>query len=221
MVAVDTDGSGDTDSGVMSFANAGLWFLDGDNDVWTQLHPLSPTHLAAGNLDGTGGDEVIADFAGFGLWVYTGGGWSQLHPFDVSTMITADLDNNGKQDLIVTFPHLGVWAYMNRTTWVQIHALDAQRTVSADLDGNGVKDLIIDFGPGVGVWARKNNNPSAWEQLHGSTVESLAGGDLDGDGLDEVIADFGAAGVWDFQEGRGWTFLNGVNPKSIATGRLR
>jgi DNA-binding beta-propeller fold protein YncE len=219
MVGIDSNGDGEVDSGVFSFAGAGLWLFDGDTGEWSLRHPVNPIHLASGNLDGAGGDELILDFAGYGLWIYSAGTWSPLHPRDVSTMMTADLDANGKKDLIVTFPGSGVWAYMNGTTWVAIHSLDAQRTASADLDGNGVSDLIIDFGPGVGLWARKNG--TTWEQLHGSTTENIVGGDLDGDGLDEVIADFGAAGVWSFQEGRGWTAVHGGNPKSIATGRLR
>jgi hypothetical protein len=58
-------------------------------------------------------------------------------------------------------------------------------------------------------------------QLHGSTSENIVGGDLDGDGFDEVTADFGALGVWSYQEGRGWTQGHSLNPKAIATGRLR
>ncbi len=73
----------------------------------------------AANLDGVGGDELIMDFPGYGLWISDGAGsWTNPHPFDVSTMTTADIDGNGKQDLIVNFPGLGVWAYMNRTAWV-------------------------------------------------------------------------------------------------------
>ena len=90
---------------------------------------------------------------------------------------------------------------------------------SADLDGNGVSDLVMDFGPGVGLWARENG--TTWEQLHGGTTENIVGGDLDGDGLDEVIADFGAGGVWNYQDGRGWTPVHSLNPKSIVTGRMR
>jgi sugar lactone lactonase YvrE len=217
---LDTNADGEVDTGVFSFAGAGVWLFDAeDTGDWIQLHPVNPTHLASGNLDGAGGDELIADFKGFGLWIYSAGGWSQLHPLDVSTMMTADLDNNGKQDLVVTFPGFGVWAYMNRTSWVQIHGLGAQRLASADLDGNGVKDLIIDFGQGVGLWARKNG--TTWQQLHGSTTESIVGGDLDGDGLEELIADFGAAGVYSWEDGSGWSFVHSVNPKAIVTGRLR
>ena len=219
MVGIDSNNDGEVDGGVFSFPGAGLWFFDGDSGVWSQLHGTNPVHMASGNLDGAGADEVIADFAGFGLWVNSGAGWSQLHGTDVSTMNTADLDANGKQDLIVTFPGFGVWAYMNRTSWVQIDTHDAQRVASADLDGNGVRDLIIDFGPGIGLWARKNG--TTWELLHSSTPESIVGGDLDGDGLDEVIADFGNAGLWSFEEGGGWSFVHSANAKAIVTGRLR
>jgi len=219
MAGIDSDGDVDMDSVAFSFAGAGLWLFNRDANAWSQLHRMNPIHLAACNLDGADGDELIADFAGYGLWIYSAGAWSQLHGLDVSTMMTADLDGNGKEDLIATFPGFGVWAYMNRTSWVQIHGLPAQRTATADLDGNGVTDLIIDFGQGVGVWARMNG--TTWEQLHGLTTESIVGGDLDGDGLEEVIADFGAAGVWSFQEDRGWEFVHGLNPKSVVTGRLR
>jgi sugar lactone lactonase YvrE len=219
MAGVDSDSDGEVDSGAFSFAGLGLWLFNGDTGSWTQLNALNPRLLASGNLDGVAGDEVIADFVGYGLWIYSAGAWSFLHPYDVSTMTTADLDGNGKQDLIVTFPHVGVWAYMNRTTWVQIHTLDAQRVGSADLDGNGVKDLLIDFGAGIGLWARKNG--TTWVLLNGSSTENIVSGDLDGDGLDEVIGDFGGLGVWNYQEGRGWTAVHGFDPKSIATGRLR
>jgi len=219
MAGLDTDGNGDTDSGVFSFAGLGLWFFDGDHGTWSQLHGANPIHLASGNLDGVGGDELIADFAGYGLWVYSAGAWSQLHGSSVSTMMTADLDGNGKQDLIADFAGYGVWAYMNRTTWERVHPYAAQRLASADLDGNGVTDLVVDFGASVGLWARKNG--TTWVPLHYLTTESIVGGDLDGDGLDEVIADFGAAGVWSYQEGRGWAAVHSFNPKSIVTGRLR
>jgi hypothetical protein len=219
MAGLDTDADGETDSGVFSFAGAGLWLYDGDQNAWSQLHAANPIHLASGNLDGVGGDEFIADFAGYGLWVYSAGAWSHLHGSSVSTMTTVDIDGNGKQDLIANFPGYGVWAYMNGTSWGSVHSFNAERIASADLDGNGVSDLIIDFGSTYGLWARKNG--TTWAQLHYLTTESIAGGDLDGDGLDEVSADFGGAGVWSFQEGRGWTQLHTFNPKSIATGRLR
>jgi hypothetical protein len=219
MAGIDTDSDGETDSGAFSFAGLGLWFFDGDHGDWSQLHSATPLHLASGNLDGVEGDELIADFAGYGLWVYSAGAWSQLHGLSVTSMMTADLDANGKQDLIANFPGFGVWGYMNGTTWTRIHRFEAARITSADLDGNGASDLIVDFGAAIGLWARTNG--TTWEQLHYLTTDNIVGGDLDGNGLDEAIADFGGAGVWSCEQGRGWASVHSFNPKSIATGRLR
>ena len=96
--------------------------MTGTNDEWSQLHPFNASHLAAADLDGDGGEEVIVDFPGYGLWVLYGNGtWSQLHPFDVTSMVIADLDGNGRNDLVMNFPGFGVWGYLNGTTWSQVH----------------------------------------------------------------------------------------------------
>jgi hypothetical protein len=47
MVGVDTHGNGDVDSGACVFQGQGVWFYDGDNDVWTQLHGFDASLLAA------------------------------------------------------------------------------------------------------------------------------------------------------------------------------
>jgi len=140
------------------------------------------------------------------------------------SLYVADTKNNSirttaplRKGLMVDFgPSYGIWL-LRGTTWRQVHSLSAKSMIAIS---DGSQDgMIIDFGPGVGLWARKNG--TTWVLLHSSTVESMAGGDLDGDGRDEVIADFGAAGVWSWQEGSGWAFVNAVNAKSIVTGRLR
>ena len=70
---------------MFDFPGQGVWVYDGDDDEWFQLHPFNASHLAAADLNGDGGEEVIVDFPGYGLWVLYGNGtWSQLHPFDVS-----------------------------------------------------------------------------------------------------------------------------------------
>jgi hypothetical protein len=223
MVGIDSDGDGETDSAVFSFAGQGLWSFNRDTKNWTQLHATNPLHLASANLDAVGGDELIADFAGYGLWVYSAGAWSQVHPFDVSTMTTGDLYGSGRQDLIVNFPGFGVWAYRNRTTWESIHPLDAQRIATADFTRTS-SDPIIDFGPSFGVWWRHIGPPKIyglfWTQISESTTENMVTVDLDGDGLDEIIVDFGHAGVWSF-DSHVWTIVDATNPKSIVTGRLR
>ena len=40
MVGVDFDGDGEVESGVFDFPGQGLWLYDGDDDEWSQLHPV-------------------------------------------------------------------------------------------------------------------------------------------------------------------------------------
>ena len=219
MAGLDLEGDGEVETGVFSFPGQGLWLFDGDHGTWSKLHAQNPSHLVAANIDGLGGDELILDFPGYGLWMYANGSWTSLHPSDVTLMTAADLDGNGKKDVIFSFPGFGVWAYMNGTTWTFIHPLAAKRLTGADLDGNGVPELIVDFGTGLGVWVRRT--ASTWNQLHSLSPENITSGDLDGDGHDEMLADFGAAGIWSYQDGPGWTFVHSGNPTNMATGRLR
>jgi sugar lactone lactonase YvrE len=219
MVGIDRDGDAQVEAGVFDFTGYGLWLYDGDQNQWSPLHALSSSHLAAADLDGVAGEELIVDFPGYGLWVYNGAGWSSLHPSDVSSIVTADLDGNGRRDLVLDFPGFGVWGYMNGTTWMFIHPLEAKRMADADLDGNGVSDLAVDFGAGLGVWILRNG--TTWAFLHASTTENVVSGDLDGNGRDEVIVDFGAAGLWSYEDGRGWEFVHATSPGAMATGRLR
>ena len=53
---------------LVDFAGAGLWVYM-NNSTWRQLHTVSPTRLATGDLDGNEKDEVILGFAGVGVWV--------------------------------------------------------------------------------------------------------------------------------------------------------
>jgi sugar lactone lactonase YvrE len=221
MVGIDSNGDGETDSVVFSFAGQGLWLFNRDTNDWAQLHTANPLHLTAANLDGVGGDELIMDFAGYGLWVYSAGVWSQLHALTVSTMTTADMDGNGQQDLIVNFPGYGVWEYANGTTWSLIHPFDAQRIAGGHYTGSFFSELIIDFGPGIGLWHRFQIGAfESWDQISALTTENIVASDLDSDGVDELIADFGAAGMWLYQRNQ-WTYVHGLNPNSMAMGRVR
>jgi hypothetical protein len=224
MIALDSDGDGEDDFGVFDFANYGLYLFNGDTAEFTQIHPSNVSQMAVANLDGLGGDELIVDFPGYGLYVWSGGSWSRLHPFDVTALVTADLDGNGQPDLVVDFPGYGVWRYMNNSVWSLVHPYEATRLVAANLDGNGVSDLIVQFSPAsplasLPVWIWRN--ATGWEYLHNAPPEGITAGDLDSDGLDEVIIDFGGAGVYSYEDGTGWTLVHPTNPKSIVTAQAR
>jgi hypothetical protein len=218
IVGVDLDGDAEQEAGVADFTGYGLYMIDGETGEWTPLHGSSTSHLLAANLDGAGGDEVIADFQGYGLWAWSAGAWSRLHSFDVSSMIAADLNGDGNDDLVVNFPGYGVWAYVNGL-WSPIHPSAATSLAAADLDGNGVSELIVNFSGGLGVWVRRN--ATTWNLLHTATPESIVSGDLDTNGLDEVIMSFGASGIWSYEDGRGWEQVHSIGSGVMTTGRLR
>ena len=76
-----------------------------NNSSWFQLHVLSPTIMATGDLDGNGQDEVILDFPGLGVWVrYNNAAWVQLHKLDATGVTVGDIDGNGRDDVILSFP---------------------------------------------------------------------------------------------------------------------
>jgi hypothetical protein len=218
MAGIDRDGDGDTETVVFDFTGYGLWLWDGDRNEWTLLHSANSLHLAVGNFDGDGGEELIVDFSGYGLWEYSSAGsWSEVHPHDATSMAVADLDGNGEQDVFATLP-FGLMAYMNNTNWAPLHD-GVKRMVGADLDGNGRSALVADFGPGIGVWVLRF--VGGWRPLHHLTTENMVSGDLDGNGKDEVVIDFGAAGVWSFEDGRGWEPIHSVSPGAMVVGRFR
>ena len=81
-------------------------------------------HLAAGDLDGRGSDDLVIDFGPpYGLWIlYNDATWAPLHPFSVDGIVTADLDGLGRDEIVVNFgPPYGLWAYSTLTGWRQLH----------------------------------------------------------------------------------------------------
>ena len=93
--------------------------------------------------------------------------------------------------------------------------LSPEHMVTGDFDGNGVDDLAMDFGPGIGLYLRKNL--TQWVFLHSSTSEGFASGDLDGSGQDEVVVDFGpGSGIYAWQNDTAWSFINNRSERGRA-----
>jgi hypothetical protein len=88
------------------------------------VHPLTPVHIAAGNLDGTGADDLVIDFGpGVGIWpLWNGTTWTFLHELSSEDLVLADVDGNGTDEVIIDFgAAYGVWEYVNGSTWQQLH----------------------------------------------------------------------------------------------------
>ena len=130
------------------------WGASGDGT--TRLAGPGPSdelqRMAAANIDGIDGAELIVDFPGNGLWaLYNLAEWRQIHPLNSSAIVTGDFDGDARDDLIVSFPGQGVWNYANNTTWSQVHWMTPTKLAVGNLDDSGVDDLVMDF-PGYGLW---------------------------------------------------------------------
>jgi LmbE family N-acetylglucosaminyl deacetylase len=201
----------------------GLWLSrnpGGSMPQWSQLHDLSPTHMAMGDVDGTGRADLIVDFPGYGVWIWsTDSGWRPLHPFDVTDIAVGDLDGNGRADVILSFPGAGLYAWMNNTTWVQLSArpVSAMAIGNMDNDSGHRDELIVTF-PGAGVWVWKNN--ATWVQLHPLDATRIRTGDMDGNGKADVLLDFPGYGLWTRMNDATWIPRHALNSSGTTLGNL-
>jgi hypothetical protein len=201
----------------------GLWLSmnpAGSTPQWSKLHDLSPTHMAVGDVDGNGSPDIIADFAGYGVWIWSNNSrWTQLHPLDVADLVVGDLDGNGRVDVMMSFPGYGLYAWMNNTRWVRLHSLTATGMAIGNLDNDaGHRDELIANFSGAGVWVWKNN--SAWAQLHALNAIHIATGDVDGNGMADVVLDFPGRGVWTYMNNATWVQRHSLNSLSTTIGNL-
>jgi hypothetical protein len=201
----------------------GLWLSmnpAGSTPQWSKLHDLSPTHMAIGDVDGNGSADVIADFPGYGVWIWSNNSrWIQLHSLDVADLVVGDLDGNGRADVMMSFPGYGLYAWMNNTRWVRLHSLTATGMAIGNLDNDDFhrNELIVNL-PGAGVWVWKNN--SAWVQLHNLNAIHIATGDFDGNGMADVVLDFPDRGVWTYMNNATWVQRHSLTTLSTTTGNL-
>jgi hypothetical protein len=165
-------------------------------------------------------DDILVDFGTGtgGLWAYLNDStWKQLHALGVGVLATGDIDESGKDDVVVVFPGFGTWVYIDNDHWEQVHAFDAEAAVIGDLNDQLGEDIILDFGPGIGIWVRYDNNNATWTGLHGQSPELMAVGRLDGGGHRDLIVDFGASGLWVWMNNASWVPLHPFSATHITT----
>ena len=201
----------------------GLWLSKnprGATPDWSQLNVQSPTLMATADLDGNDQADLIANFQGYGVWVWSNNtSWSRLHPFDVTDLVVGDLDGNGRPDLVMSFPGYGVWAYMNNTTWVQLHTREAAGMDIGNLDNDsGHRDEVIVNFPGSGVWIWTNN--TTWVQLNAKNASHIRAADMDGNGKIDVALDFPGDGLWTWMNNDTWIQRHTLNTTGMTSGNL-
>jgi hypothetical protein len=165
-------------------------------------------------------NDLIVDFGTGtgGLWAYLNDStWKQLNALGVSILATGDIDESGKDDVVVVFPGLGTWVYIDNDHWEQVHPFDAEAVVIGDLNDQLGEDIILDFGPGIGLWVRYDNDDLTWTNLHAQSPELMAVGRLDGGGHRDLMVDFGASGLWVWMNDANWVSLHPFSATHITT----
>jgi len=198
----------------------GIWAWM-NNASWADIHSLSPMSMVIGDIDGSGQDDLIADFSPSGIWILMNyNNWVFLHGQSANSMTMGDMDGNGQTDVIIDFGSPdGIWIWLNNSTWVKLHTLSPESMTTGDIDGGGMADVIIDFGSLDGIWLWMNN--SSWVKLHSLSPESMTTGDMDGNGMADIIIDFGPQyGIWAWKNNNAWDQLHSLSPESMTTGDI-
>ena len=66
-----------------------------NNRNWVQIHPLNPTVMAAGDIDGNGQADIIMSFAGYGVYVWRNNAIYQLiNAVPAEAIVTGRLNSN-------------------------------------------------------------------------------------------------------------------------------
>jgi C1A family cysteine protease len=176
---------------------------------WKLLTSDNPEDMLSLDIDGSGEEEIAADFGAGGLWLYEGA-WRRLTGDNPENIISADIDGDGSDEIIGDFGAQGIWVYINGA-FIQICKDNPENFYAADTDGDNMHEIIGDFGSsGLKLW-----NGSGWIGLSASDPEYVVVGNIDGDINDEFIVDFGSKGVW-MRNNDSWSFMTGDDPEFLA-----
>jgi fibronectin type 3 domain-containing protein len=157
---------------------------------------LSPNAAQSAAVDASG--DVVAAFAGAGVWRWAAGAWAQI---DTYTPQSVAVDANG--DVVANFAGAGVWRWTVAGGWAQI---DPYAPQSVAVNSNG--DVVASFS-GAGVW--RWTVAAGWAQIDSYTPQSVAT-DANGD----VVASFAGAGVWRWTAAASWAQIDSYTPQSVA-----
>lgn len=173
----------------------GTYCFCNDRD-WRQLSNAPAVHLAAGDFDGDGVDELIEDRGSSqGIWIrYSNGNWQQLLPNTSLSLAVGDIDNNGAPDLVADLTSSGIWIWMNSTVWTQVSTFHSTALAVANVDQYAGDEIVISKGGTLGTHSYSHTR--GWSIVNSATAGSLAIGDFDGNGYNDLAASLGQSGLY-------------------------
>ena len=180
-------------------ATHGLWYWT-QTGGWEQWNSADPDKLLAVDVDNDGADELVASFAGYGLyWRDETGLWTPINTTIPENMIP--LSNGIACDYGATY---GLWYWSQAGGWQQWSTVNPDKLLAVDVDNDGADDLVASFA-GYGLCWRNGTGP--WTPINTVIPENMIR-------LNNGIAcDYGAAyGLWVWSQGGGWVQRNTVDP---------
>lgn len=164
-----------------SAANGGLSFVGVSYNAGERIASVQivsgTDRLAAGNVDGTNGVDVVAmdDF------IYGEPRAAEHH--------SSDFDGDGVADVAVFRPSIGTWFFINSGSntfnGVQF-GQNGDLPIDGDFDGDSRNDIAV-FRPSTGSWFILNSSNSAFTGLaFGQNGDKPVPGDYDKDGKTDI-----------------------------------
>ena len=176
---------------IANFPGQGLYELDLEGSMWTQLTPNDTVQaLIVVKTPWGAPGFVYADYGTLGLWKYDGSTWAQITPAD------ANLLGSHRGDLVANFPGHGLWRY-DGTTWTLLTPND---TVQALVEVG--EQLYADYGT-LGLW--KHDDP--WVQISSADPNLLGSLPVVTSSVSTLVANFPGYGLYRYNGS--WTLLTG------------
>lgn len=217
--AGDFDGDG-ADELAIDFGANGAWVWNAG--AWSQLTPVNPEGLLAGQRHSGKPDVIFADLGAAGVWEWADSVWTQLSGINAETLAVADTNSDGDSELVGDFGAAGLWLWWG-SGWTQLSGVNADYVAVNDFDGNGSEEVVGDFAA-IGLWVWDHDT---WTELSGVNADYVTFGDFTDDGVYEsLVGDFGATGLWKWTVtswpppdpvAGTWTQLSGVNADYFMT----
>jgi hypothetical protein len=186
-------------------------------NAWRQVTAANASQVVA---DAAG--DVVGEFPGQGVWLFSNNTWQQLTANNASTLSLASGSVNPYDPAVrvdnvfvaAEFPGQGLWRYgrsvvaADGTTVAGWMELTANNAAAAAVNENGQVGAAF---PGQGVWFFYE---TGWQQVTAAEATSLG---VSTPTWPELVAEFPGHGVWrlNFQPGYGWEQLTTLDATSV------